>query len=171
MARTYGQAARGLWPRQYEIAQGTYLYRFIDLGRMPAAAAADGPWWLEYEHFQTIRHFAERHGYALGYAARLFAAILYEWSEVNVVVRARVTRGPLLAWKGKGKQVEARNSDPHDVSALHGLMSAAPTPARRMTPMQGSLEVLQLYIAGLGIPHCQFSSFMHLDSVQPIATG
>lgn len=104
LASSYSEAAKGLWPQQYTIGAHTVLYRFIDIKRDAATVGTDGPWWFEFVHFQSIKHFALRHGYALGYAARLFAAILYEWSEVNAVVRAEVTV-PLITWKGKGKQV------------------------------------------------------------------
>jgi hypothetical protein len=165
-------AAAGLWPHQHELPKGIHLYRFIDLSKTPSSLGADGPWWFEYEHFQTMRTFAERNGYSLGYVARLFAAILYEWSEVNAVVRARVTCGPLLVWKGKGKQVEATGKDPRDIAALHGVVTAAqPVVARKMTPTQGPLEVLQLYIPGLGKPHHRFSSFMKFEGCEQIRTG
>ena len=169
---TYTAASQGLWPKQHEITEGTHLYRFIDLNKGPSASGADGPWWFEYDHFQTIKHFAQRNNYPLGYAARMFAAILYEWSDVNAVVRAKVVHGPLLAWKGKGKQVEAKQNDPRDVASLHGIVTArSPALARKMTPMQGSLEVLQLFVAGLGRPHNKFSSFMKIESTERITTA
>ena len=47
-------ASKGLWPREYDIRQGTVLYRFVDTTRGSAAQAADGPWWFEFEHYQSI---------------------------------------------------------------------------------------------------------------------
>ena len=108
---SYVAASRGLKPYEHTIAKGTYLYRFIDLSRGPSSKGADGPWWFECEHYKSIVSFAERFGYSTGYVARLFAAILYEWSEVNAVVCAEVTAGPLFTWKGPGKQVSA-SADP-----------------------------------------------------------
>src|SRR5690348_3652858 len=95
LSRTYAEAAKGLWPHEVKLAPGTVLYRFIDTTKAPPKTGADGPWWFEFEHYKTIESFAARHGYSTGYAARLFAAILYEWSEVNGVARARV-RVPLV---------------------------------------------------------------------------
>ena len=70
--------------RRIEIPAGQVIYRFYDSHRAPTAQlGADGPWWIEFESFQNIKHFALRNGYSFSYAARLFAAILYEWSEVN----------------------------------------------------------------------------------------
>ena len=62
--------------RPVVIPAGTVLYRFYDSHRAPTPQlGADGPWWIEFEYFQSIKHFADRHGYSLGYAARLFAAM------------------------------------------------------------------------------------------------
>jgi hypothetical protein len=169
---SYVAASRGISPHDHAVAMDTYLYRFIDLGRGPASKGADGPWWFEYDHYRSIVSFAEKHGYSLGYAARLFAAILYEWSEANAVVRARVTRGPLFAWKGIGKQVSASSNpgqrDGRDVATQHGLLTERrsaglePTLSAKMTPTQGPSQVLQLFIPGLGAPHFKFSAFMSL---------
>jgi hypothetical protein len=125
--------------RPVELPAGQVLYRFYDSNsaRTPEDGA-NGPWWLEYEHFQSVKHFALRHGYPLGYAARLFAAILYEWSEVNALVRCELLK-PLQVWKGRGKQVQSTGRDHRDL----------PT----MTPMQSILEIYQLCIPGIGGPN------------------
>lgn len=132
-------ALRGMsMVRAVTIPAGTVLYRFYDKRRAPTAhLGAEGPWWLEYEPFQSIKHFGLRHGYELGYSARLFAAILYEWSDVNAFVACRTT-SDLSAWKGRGKQVASSGADARD------------TPT--MTPMQGMLEIYQLYVPGIGGP-------------------
>ena len=180
LASAYSEATKGLWPHEYPVNAGTVLYRFIDTSRSAPLVGADGPWWFEFEHFQSIKHFALRYGYSLGYAARLFAAILYEWSEVNAVVRAEVSV-PLVTLKGKGKQVIVGKDrplskpelDPRDVNRTpKGLLSErAPTHVSKMTPMQGPHEVYQLYIPGLGRPHNQFSSYLKFLGVEPIGTG
>jgi hypothetical protein len=122
--------------RPYDLQTGQILYRFIDVTRCPGPrVGADGPWWFEFEAFQQIKHFGLRNHYSLDYSARLHAAILYEWSEVTGVVRARLIQ-PLQAWKGRGKQVPSEGRDPCDL----------PT----MTPMQGHQEVYQLFVPGIG---------------------
>lgn len=177
-SRSY--AAKGLWPREHEIAKGTVLYRFVDTTRAADRVGADGPWWFEYEHFQTIKHFAERHGHSLGYAARLFAAILYEWSEVNAVVRAEAV-GALAVWKGRGKQVVVGQNRPlyhpeiderDNNRTQAGLVTGSAHPAvSKMTPMQGPLEVYQLYIPGLGPPHFGLSRYLKFLGSVAIQTG
>lgn len=133
----YAKAREGMsMIRPIQLEPGQVIYRFYDSSRAHSPAkGADGAWWLEYEHFQTVRHFALRHGYAFGYAARLFTAILYEWSEVNAYVRCQVVK-PLHVWKGRGRQVSASGADARDLP--------------KMTPMQSALEIYQLCIPGLG---------------------
>ncbi len=162
-----------MWPHEHEIPQGTVLYRFIDIGKSPSIIAADGPWWFEFEYYQKIRHFSRRHGYPIGYSARMFAAILYEWSAVNAVVRAEVASGPLKVWKGKGKQVAAKGKDERDVIVRHRLLDGhvQTTVSREMTPLQSQLEVLQLFIPGLGEPHKKFGSLMKLLGSEQIPSG
>ena len=101
----------------------------------------------------------------------MFAAVLYEWSNVNAIVRAEVAAGTLLVWKGKGKQVSASGKDARDVSTPHGLITGIGAPAQKMTPMQGPLDVLQLYIPGLGPPHKKFGTFMRMLSTEQISTS
>ena len=133
----YKKAREGMsMIRPYEIPQGQVLYRFYDSNRARSPeAGADGPWWIEFEHFQAIKHFALRNGYSFSYAARLFVAILYEWSEVNAWVSCEITR-PLHAWKGRGKRVESTGKDARDL----------PT----MTPLQSVLEIYQIVLPGIG---------------------
>ena len=121
--------------RPFALPPGQILYRFVDVTRFPGPIpAANGPWWFEYEAFQQIKHFGLRHDYSLEYSARLFAAILYEFSEVTGYVRAEVLQ-PLDAWKGRGKPVESKGKDRRDLP--------------RMTPMQSVNEVYQLFIPGV----------------------
>lgn len=122
--------------RPVVIPAGQVIYRFYDSTRAATPqSGADGGWWFEFESFQSIKHFAARNGYTLGYAARLFAAVLYEWSEVNAFVACR-TVASMSAWKGRGKQVLSSGKDQRD------------TPT--MTPMQSVLEVYQIYLPGIG---------------------
>lgn len=135
MSQGYHRALEGMsMVREYDLAPDLVLYRFIDTSNGSPEASANGPWWLEYEYFMKIKQFALQHGYSLSYAARLFAAILYEYSEVNGYVRARVLQ-PLRCWKGRGKQVRSAGKDPRDL----------PT----MTPMQSIHEIYQLYVPGI----------------------
>lgn len=122
-------------PVLIDIPRTTVLYRFVDLARGPSAVVANSPWWFEYEAFHNLRHFAERFDYDLDFAARLFLAILHEYSEITGFVEATV-RKPLKAWKGSGRVQYGSGRDARD-------------PAR-MIPMQGPNAIYQLYIPGLG---------------------
>src|SRR5687768_17382273 len=147
-------AMKGLaMARRVAIPKGQVLYRFVDVSRSPSpVSAANGPWWLEYEAFQQIKHFGLRHGYSLEYSARLFVSVLYEWSEVSGYVRAEVLQ-PLDAWKGRGKQVEATGKDRRDL----------PT----MTPMQSVNEVYQLFIPGVHSGTTLFPSVLKFIEYMP----
>ena len=138
-------AMKGLaMARRILVPKGQILYRFVDVSRSPSpVSAANGPWWLEYEAFQQVRHFGLRHGYSLEYSARLFVAILYESSEVSGYVRAEVLQ-PLDVWKGRGKPVEATGKDRRDLQT--------------MTPMQSVNEVYQLFIPGVSSETTLFPS-------------
>lgn len=132
------QALTGLsMARPFEVRAGQVIYRFYDRSRAPTPTlAAQGSWWFEFDHFQTIKHFALRHGYSFSYAARLFAAILYEWSEVDSYVACLATR-PVLCWKGRGRQIRQEELD---------RPSRDPRDLCTMTPIQGLLEVYQLFL-------------------------
>src|SRR6266542_6678084 len=139
--------------RVYDLSPRQVLYRFIDVTRCPGPrVGADGPWWFEFEAFQQIKHFALRNGYSLDYSARLHAAILFEWSEVTGVVRAQLLQ-PLQAWKGRGRQVESTGRDVRDLP--------------KMTPMQGLLEVYQLFLPGIGGQGSLFSMTMQFLEYMP----
>ena len=152
MSQGYHKALEGMsMVRQQELPPGQVLYRFIDTSVGSPESGANGPWWLEYEYFMKIKQFALQHGYSLSYAARLFAAILYEYSEVNGFVRAEVVQ-PLRSWKGRGKQVRSVGKDSRDL----------PT----MTPMQSMHEIYQLYVPGIVRGGSLFgSAFKFLDFI------
>ena len=138
-SKGYDKAREGMsMIRPIEIPMGIVLYRFYDSSRARSPQdGAKGPWWIEFEYFQQIKYFADRNGYSRSYTARLFAAILYEWSEVNAYVACSVQK-PLQGWKGRGKQVESSGKDQRDLP--------------KMTPMQSIIEIYQLCIPGLGGP-------------------
>jgi hypothetical protein len=175
------KAARGIsFPREHYIAgrgpkdpQGTKLYRFINVngkggGRYPGRpeAGANGPWYFEYESFQKMKVFAERYDYPLGYAARLFAAVIFDWSDVDCYVVSEVTAAkPLFAWKGRGKQIEMKH-DP-----VTGRSLADPRDLATMTPMQQQWEVYQLYIPGLGFHEKEYDKWFKLAHHEMVPSG
>ena len=157
MSQGYHKALEGMsMVRQQELPPGQVLYRFIDTSVGSPESGANGPWWLEYEYFMKIKQFALQHGYSLSYAARLFAAILYEYSEVNAFVRAEVVQ-PLRCWKGRGKQVRSAGKDSRDL----------PT----MTPMQSIHEIYQLCVPGIVRGGSFFSSAFKFIEFTPLSTS
>jgi hypothetical protein len=153
--------------------QGTRLYRFINVkgtggGRRAGTPdeGANGAWYFDFENFQKMKVYAERYDYPLGYAARLFAAVLYDWSDVDCyVVSEVISPKPIFAWKGRGRQIVAAdlndpNARPRDVRDQ-----------KKMTPMQTQWEVYQLFIPGLGYPHNEYGKWFRLARHEMVASG
>ena len=101
-------------------------YRLIS-STSTRAAQLGGGWWISFDDFNSIRHFAERNELEFTYAARLFLALPYEWTRVDRIVSAILTQ-PVDAYAGEGK--------------------VAKTDKGKWTPVQ-HLKVTQLYIPGL----------------------
>ncbi len=138
-------ALRGISsPLKVKLPAGHFYFRFVNEAHSSKANQyVAGPWWFEFEQFHKIERFAKQHGYSLGYSARLHAAILYDWSEIKGLIRARLSN-PLLAWRGPGKQIRSKVRDPRD--------------QKKMTPMQSVHQVYQLYIPGLSEHRHPFSA-------------
>ena len=119
-------------PQHVHLPTGQYYYRFAS-----ATSSRDsiygGGWWIDFENLQTIRHFAERNGYALREAARLMLALPYAWTRVDLLLRGLLIE-PLDAYCGLGKpaQGKAEGSDR----------------GTRWIPTQ-QVRVRQLYVPGL----------------------
>ena len=115
-----------LTPQPENLRVGQRYCRFASVTSSRDAQLGGG-WWIDYENFTTIRNFANKHGYELGYAARLFLALPYAWTRVDRLVSA-ILEVPLRAYAGQGK--------------------VASTAGEKWTPVQ-HLKVRQLYIPGL----------------------
>jgi hypothetical protein len=124
------EADRGMWAVQrIHLRAAQRLYR-LGSSDHPERWYTSG-WWLEYEHFHTVRDYARRAKLSVGYAARRCLALMYEWGKADVLVSALLVQ-PLDAYGGRGR-VQAR-----DRAAEGGLYTWYPPPSIR-----------QLYIPGL----------------------
>jgi hypothetical protein len=119
-------------PQPTRLPPGQYYYRFAS-STSSRAAQLGGGWWVDFEGFNTISTFARENGYRLREAARLMLALPYDWSKVDVMVRA-LLRFPLRAYTGEGKPAQG---------AAHGADRAT-----RWIPTQ-HIKVRQIYIPGL----------------------
>ena len=61
-----------------------------------------GPWWISFSPFEALKKYAKLRGQPLSLAARTCLAIDWEWSNVDVLVKA-VIKAPLSAWSGTPK--------------------------------------------------------------------
>jgi hypothetical protein len=119
-------------PQPTHLHVGEYYYRFAS-STSPHFAQMGGGWWLDFEHFRTIRAFAEQHGYSLKEAARLMLALPYAWTRVDLLLRALLIQ-PLKAYTGEGKPAQGPK--------------AGPDRGTSWIPTQ-HIKVRQLYIPGL----------------------
>ena len=128
-------------PERRVLEPGKKIFRFGASGRSPQAIAA-GAWWVEQTEFDKLFSFAQVHNTSLGIAVRCLCLVPPEWSDLGVVIRARVAR-ELLAWRGLGDSVVTPTQDGGTVRLPHHNEIAA----RRLH---------QLFIPGLngpGMPH------------------
>ncbi len=61
-----------------------------------------GPWWISFSPFEALKKYAKLRDQSLSLAARTCLAIDWEWSNVDVLVKA-VIKDPLSAWSGTPK--------------------------------------------------------------------
>jgi hypothetical protein len=95
-----------LSPQPTRLQAGSYYYRFASTAS-PKAAQLGGGWWIDYEAFRAIEHFATNNGYRLKDAARLMLALPYDWTKADMLVRARLQL-PLRAYTGVGKPADTK---------------------------------------------------------------
>ena len=88
-------------PEPTRLPSGQFYYRFAS-SASPLHFQYGGAWWIDYEAFKTIERFAIENKYRLKDAARLMLALPYDWTRVDLLVRALV-RVPLRAYTGLGK--------------------------------------------------------------------
>jgi hypothetical protein len=119
-------------PQPARMPSGQYYYRFAN-GTSPRAVQLGGGWWIDFEAFNTIQRFATDNAYRLKDAARLMLALPYDWTKVDIQVRA-LLRSPLRAYTGLGKVAQGKTSGPNNDDTW--------------TPTQ-NIKVRQLYIPGL----------------------
>lgn len=121
-----------LAPQPTRLPAHAYYYRFAS-STSSRSAQLGGGWWLDFEAFRTVSQFATDHGYRLKDAARLLLALPYDWTKVDLLVKA-LLRVPMRAYTGVGKPAQGGKG-----GADAGT---------RWIPSQ-RVQVRQLYIPGL----------------------
>lgn len=97
-------------PKRKDLPTGEYYYRFAS-SIMPRYAQFGGSWWLNFANFRIIRAFAHDNGYSLRDAARLMLALPYDWTRVDLLIRALLVQ-PLDAYAGHGGQAQGPKAGP-----------------------------------------------------------
>ncbi|MFZ0957536.1 MAG: hypothetical protein WAN60_14405 [Candidatus Sulfotelmatobacter sp.] len=121
-----------IMPAETRMPSGMYYYRFAS-SSSTVPAQLGGGWWIDFEAFQTIEAFAKKNGYRLKDAARLMLALPYDWTRVDVRIRA-LLRSPLRAYTGFGKPAQGG--------------AGAADRGTKWIPTQ-HIKVRQLYVPGL----------------------
>lgn len=155
VATGFFEASKGvLSPRPVDLKAGQVLYRFYNSNNAPLPKhGADGAWWIEHEYIERMKQFAALRGFSFAYTARLFAAIADEWDEVDSLVRCQLKQ-PLKALKGRGRQLEGSEKDQRNLPTAH--------------PLQGVLEIYQLYLPGVGGGDSRVNSALFVSGNQKI---
>jgi hypothetical protein len=91
-------------PQPTRLPAGQYYYRFAS-STSSRSTQLGGAWWIDFEAFKTVERFAGQNGYRLKDAARLMLALPYDWTKVDLRVRALLTV-PLRAYTGVGKPAQ-----------------------------------------------------------------
>lgn len=121
-----------LMPRPVKLREGNFYYRFASSASSREAQRGGG-WWLDFENFKKVERFSRDNGYSLREAARLMLALPYDWTRVDLLVKAMLAE-PVKAFAGEGKPA---------LGASTGYDNAT-----RWIPTQ-HIKVCQLYIPGL----------------------
>jgi hypothetical protein len=100
-----------LMPEPTRLPSGHYYYRFTS-SVSPKFAQLGGGWWVDFETFKMIERFASENKYRLKDAARLMLALPYDWTKVDLLIKA-LLKSPLRAYTGLGKPAQggAGNAD------------------------------------------------------------
>jgi hypothetical protein len=104
----YDDAAKGIRnPAVTLLVTGEDLYRFTS-SRSPGTGLAIpptrqlyGPWWFRSRDWQKILKSYLSGTFNLGTTARIAGAVQWSWSDMDVLLKARVTQ-PIEAWEGPG---------------------------------------------------------------------
>jgi hypothetical protein len=121
-----------LMPEATRMPSGHYYYRFAS-SASAVPAQLGGGWWIDFQAFKTIDTFAKTNGYRLKDAARLMLALPYDWTKVDVLIKA-LLKSPLRAYTGVGKPAQGG--------------AGGADKGTRWIPTQ-HIKVRQLYVPGL----------------------
>ena len=130
----YAQTGGMVSPTRHPIQKGEILFRFA-AGNTPLERAVTGGWWVSSREFDKLFNFAQHHDIHTAMAARMLCCVPPEWSDMGLLVRAKVN-SPLLAYRGLGNHVSIKHKDGGKVK----MKAHNDTEARRLH---------QLFIPGL----------------------
>jgi len=134
----YGRAEKGIRdPRVTILQPGEDLYRFTS-SRLPGSKTptpfsrqVHGPWWFRSRDWQKVLLSYLSGRFSLGTVARIAGAVQWSWSDMDVLLKARVV-DPIEAWEGHGRP-QYRDVLPNGMAVT----------------LTGFPNIVQLYIPGM----------------------
>tara|TARA_R110002167_G_scaffold209376_2_gene413296 strand:+ start:271 stop:894 length:624 start_codon:yes stop_codon:yes gene_type:complete len=108
-AIAYPKTGGMISPQEHQLKSGTVIWRFAS-GHLDAQQAILGGWWVETGEFQKLCSFAQQKNIHVAMAARVLCCVPPEWSDMGLLMRARVEK-PLLAYRGLGNSVSVDHPD------------------------------------------------------------
>ena len=122
-----------LMPKPTRMPSGNYYYRFASSTSARPATVGWAVGGFDFEASTAIKSFARSNGYRLKDAVRLMLALPYDWTKVDLLIKA-LLKLPLCAYTGVGKPAQGGSS-----GADRGT---------KWIPTQ-HIKVRQLYVPGL----------------------
>jgi hypothetical protein len=134
----YEKAAEGIRnPTATILKPDEDLYRFTSSripgsgAAMPAGRQTSGPWWFRSRDWQKILKTYLKSPFRLGTVARFAGAVQWSWSDMDVLLKARVVHG-IEVWEGTGLP-QYRDILPNGMAVT----------------LEGFPDVVQLFIPGM----------------------
>lgn len=114
------------------IPAGSFIYRFAASDK-PYQTQISSPWWFTEQEFQKLQRYFRLNTQNLGFIARAQGAVKYEWSMLDLLIKA-VTQQPIKGFTGPGKWVMEK------------------TPTGSTITFQAPADLFQFYLPNLRDP-------------------
>lgn len=157
----FARAAAGIdSPEVAVLNTGEEIYRFASSAqpstgnRMALADQESGPWWFRSRDWQRILKRYLTNQLTLGTTARIGAAVQWSWSNMDVLLKARVVMD-VEVWEGRGR-TQYRDYLPNGIAVT----------------LHGDPDAMQLYVPGMpGVGAMAFQIIDRLDVASSDARG
>ena len=142
--------------RVITLSVGSYLYRFAS-GKDPMDTQISSPWWFTEAEYLKLQNYFRLNPQNIGFIARTQGAVKYGWSDMDMLVKARIIY-PINGFVGPGNWVLER------------------TAANSTITFQPPTDLFQLYLPNIREPQVKQLSAEGKKAIQfcqatPISSG